>query len=285
MAESPSHKFGQMVGNVLEELLQPVLVTFCAERGLYLDRHGARTDGKRVSWEDKYGNSHDLDFVIEKDGSPDKRGRPVAFIEAAWRRYTKHSRAKAQEIQGAILPIAEKYERDMPFLGAVLAGIFTEGSLEQLKSVGFHVVYLRYESIVDAFAAVDIDARFDEKTADALFSKCTTKINALRPRERHKLKKHLLDANKQEFHNFFTRLRKKLDRLIENVTVVPLFGNNTSFTSIEEAIRFIENFKITNGTGPFQKFEVVVTYSNKDEIKGTFSSKERVKEFLEYLSS
>lgn len=106
MAQSPSHKFGQIVGNLLEDILTPVLQKFCHERGLYLDIKGPRPGvrkGRKVTWQDKYGNLHDLDFVIEKDGSPGKRGRPVAFIEAAWRRYTKHSRNKAQEIQGAIL--------------------------------------------------------------------------------------------------------------------------------------------------------------------------------------
>jgi hypothetical protein len=172
MAESPSHRFGQVVGNLLEEILLPELLRFCEERLLYLDRHGSRVNvrrGKKVSWEDKYGNFHDLDFVIEKDGSADVRGRPVAFIEAAWRRYTKHSKAKAQEIQGAVLPISEKFRLEAPFLGAILAGIFTLPSLEQLRSLGFNIVYLPYESIVAAFSNVGINARFDEATPDADF--------------------------------------------------------------------------------------------------------------------
>lgn len=178
MAESPSHRFGQIVGNLLEEILLPVLQNFCEERRLYLDRHGKRVGvrkGKKVSWEDNYGNTHDLDFVIEKDGSAENRGRPVAFIEAAWRRYTRHSKAKAQEIQGAILPIAEKYENDKPFLGAVLAGEFTRSSLDQLKSLGFEVVYLPYETIVDAFQSVNIDVRFGDETPDFGVSKMRSK--------------------------------------------------------------------------------------------------------------
>lgn len=104
MAASPSHRFGQVVGQLLEEILLPELLKFCSERKLYLDRHGERVGvrkGKKVSWEDPYGNLHDLDFVIEKQGSASKQGRPVAFIEAAWRRYTKHSRAKAQDPRGS----------------------------------------------------------------------------------------------------------------------------------------------------------------------------------------
>jgi hypothetical protein len=288
MAESPSHRFGQIIGNLLEEILLPVLLKFCDERGLYLDRHGERKNvrkGAKVNWEDKYGNAHDLDFVIEKDGAVEKRGRPVAFIEAAWRRYTKHSRNKAQEIQGAILPIAEKYECDQPFLGAVLAGVFTKGSLDQLKSVGFDVVYLPYETIVEAFKAVGINASFDEETADREFARCICQIESLTNPKRDALKQHLFDANGKIFQDFFTSLRKKLDRVIKRVVVLPLFGDSNTFSSIGEALQFIDGFKADKVAGDFQKYEVIVVFSNNDEIKGTFTSKERVKEFLDYVSA
>jgi len=119
MASSPSHKFGQIIGDLFEEIVGPQVQDFCNKRGLYLDKKGERGaahGGRKVSWQDKFGNDHDLDFVIEKGGTKDRQGRPLAFIEAAWRRYTKHSRNKAQEIQGAVLPIAERYEWDKPFL-------------------------------------------------------------------------------------------------------------------------------------------------------------------------
>ena len=77
---------------------------------------------------DSKGNTHILDYVMEEGGSEAVQGRPRAFIEIAWRRYTKHSKNKAQEIQGAITPLAETYQDSHPFLGAVLAGEFTEPS-------------------------------------------------------------------------------------------------------------------------------------------------------------
>lgn len=191
MADSPAHKFGQIIGDLLEEIMAPQLQQFCNARGLYLDKKGTRgtaRPGKKVTWEDKFGNNHDLDFVIEKGGTPQQKGRPLAFIEAAWRRYTKHSRNKAQEIQGAILPIAEKHCWDQPFLGTVLAGEFTAGSLTQMQSSGFKVMYFPYETVVAAFASVGINAEFDESTPDSRFQEAINKIEALNANQRSSLR-------------------------------------------------------------------------------------------------
>ncbi|HEX8447258.1 MAG TPA: hypothetical protein VF649_11670 [Sphingomonas sp.] len=288
MAESPSHRFGQVVGNLLEEILKPELLRFCDERGLYLDRHGSRINvrkGRKVAWEDKYGNSHDLDFVIEKDGSDDARGRPVAFIEAAWRRYTKHSRAKAQEIQGAVLPIAETYALEAPFLGAVLAGIFTAPSLDQLRSLNFNIVYLPYDSIVDAFAGVGIDARFDEQTPDAAFRTCVDRIGILAAADREKVKRAILDANAAQFDDFFVKLRRKLDRTTRRVTVLPLFGTAMTFGSATEAGAFIGAFDPATAAGEFRKYEVSIVFSNGDEVRGMFADQAEANRFLRYVTS
>ena len=85
MALSPSHKFGQMIGDVLELTIEPILRDFAKRYGLFLDKKGPRParDGLKVTWKDLNGNKHDLDFVLERDGTPTKRGRPVAFIETA----------------------------------------------------------------------------------------------------------------------------------------------------------------------------------------------------------
>src|SRR4030042_370278 len=122
MAESLAHTFGQIIGNVLEEAIEPALQEFADRHGLYLDKRGSRKarEGRRVTWTDLYGNAHDLDFVLERGGTDDVVGIPVAFIETAWRRYTKHSRNKAQEIQGAIQVLALTHKYCCPFVGVIL---------------------------------------------------------------------------------------------------------------------------------------------------------------------
>ena len=66
MAESPAHKLGQFIGNLVESVIEPYLSDFAEKRNLYLDyqkRPRKTRKGKKVAWEDSYGNVHDLDYV------------------------------------------------------------------------------------------------------------------------------------------------------------------------------------------------------------------------------
>lgn len=287
MASSPSHRFGQIIGELLEEILMPQLEDFCVSRNLYLDKKGYRgsaREGKKVTWKDKFGNSHDLDFVIEKDGTVNKRGRPLAFIEAAWRRYTKHSRNKSQEIQGAILPIAEMYSWDKPFLGTILAGVFTEGSITQMRSSGFEVMLFPYDTIVTAFSANNIDVKFDENTPDAKFDETVIKIEGLTSQERSSIKDHLIKSNQLGFNDFLTNLAKTLDRKINRVTLIPLHGRKTEFNNIADTIDFIQNYnEASNQDAEFSKYEVIVSYSNGDKIDASFTERQEAVKFLKYI--
>ena len=288
MALSPSHRFGQIIGDLLEEVMGPQFEIFCSSRGLYLDKSGVRgaaRDGKKVSWLDKYGNSHDLDFVIEKGGSANVRGRPLAFIEAAWRRYTKHSRNKAQEIQGAVLPIAEKYEWDKPFLGVILAGVFTSGSLTQMRTSGFEVALFPYESIVAAFASVGIAVNFDEDTPDAVFQRTIDSIEAISSDVREQLKQHLVATNQDILNQFFVELQATLDRQIEKIILIPLHGQQSEFETVTDAITFVTNYREDSlRDGTFRKYEIIVRYTNNDKIDASFQDKEKAVSFLRYVA-
>ena len=288
MALSPSHRFGQIIGDLLEEVMGPQFETFCSTRGLYLDKSGIRgaaRDGKKVSWLDKYGNSHDLDFVIEKGGSASVRGRPLAFIEAAWRRYTKHSRNKAQEIQGAVLPIAEKYEWDKPFLGVILAGVFTNGSLTQMRTSGFEVALFPYESIVAAFASIGIAVNFDEDTPDLVLQRTIDSIESISPGVRAQLKQHLVAANQTILDQFFAELQATLDRQIEQIILIPLHGQQSEFGTVADAITFVTNYREnTLRDGAFRKYEIIVRYTNNDKIDASFQDKEKAVAFLRYIA-
>jgi len=266
MAKSPAHRFGQIIGDLLEEIMQPELQAFCDGCGFYLDKKGPRSgvrSGKKVTWEDRYGNSHDLDFVIEKGGSDQQRGKPVAFIETAWRRYTKHSRNKAQEIQGALLPIAEQHAWDRPFLGAVLAGVFTEPSIAQMRSSGFEVILFPYESILFAFASVGIEAAFDEATPDPEFTRIIEQIGRLSGHQWASLKSRLIEGNRGRLDDFLRILQRKLDRQVDCILVTPLHGTRSEFPSIGEAVDFVTGYDEGTGHGgAFREYEISLRFSN-----------------------
>lgn len=239
--------------------------------------------GKKVTWKDQYGNSHDLDFVIEAGGTPEKIGTPVAFIEAAWRRYTKHSKNKVQEIQGAILPIVELHKLSAPFHGAVLAGDFSKPALDQLRNNNFSVLYIPYADVVNAFKSVGFDIAFDEKTADSKFATANKKLASLSDRNREAIRNELIRVSKDEIEKFMTALRRTLERLITKIVLIPMFGTEVKFNSVPEAIQSLATLDFTKATGNFKKIEVIVDYNNEDSIRASFSEMQGAADFLRSL--
>lgn len=287
MAISYSHKFGQIIGDMIESSIEPILMTFAHDNNLYLDKKGRRTarSGKKVTWADKFGNKHDLDYVLEKDGSDNRIGIPVAFIEIAWRRYTKHSRNKAQEIQGAILPLISTHQETAPFYGAILAGVFTEGALNQLASQGFTTLYFPYGTVAEAFQIVDIDAEFDEDTSEAEFLRKVDKWNELDDDNRTLVAEKLVELNCEGIRTFIDKLRQTVNRQIDLILVIPLHGRLFQLPSIERAINFIENYDENDNSDPIIRYEIEIRYNNGDLIKGIFDDKERTIRFLRNYES
>jgi hypothetical protein len=280
MAESLAHKFGQIIGNLLELTIQPSLEKFAKANRLYLDKKGKRKTrkGAKVSWYDLNNNKHDLDFVLERGGTDSVVGSPVAFIEIAWRRYTKHSRNKAQEIQGAILPLAEKYKNNSPFKGVVLAGEFTKGAIDQLKSLGFAVLYFPYGTVVKAFANFGIDASSNELTTEEDFR---IKIDVWKTSpHKQNIARELVRLNKKEVANFILSLTNSAVRQIEQVWVLPLHGQQSQLTSIAEAISFIRSYSEQTPALPLLKYEIIIKYNTGDRIEASFHDKKDAIAFL-----
>ena len=284
MATSPSHRWGQIIGQeFLEVAIEPLMRGIATTHGLYLDQKGTRAarTGTKICWMDLYGNTHDLDFVLERNGSEAKIGDPVAFIETAWRRYTKHSRNKAQEIQGAIQPLVTTHQHHAPFIGVILAGDFTDGALTQLRSLGFQILYFSYESIVSAFDSVGIDARFDEATPNAV---CATKVKAwdkLNRATRNKIGEHLLREQGEQVTEFIRLLKESITRQVNRVVVLPLHGGSVVWDTVDSAIHFIESYNKTDIIiKPVAKYEIQIRYNNGDSIKGEFVNKEGAVSFL-----
>ena len=288
MAESPAHKLGQIIGDEVEAAIYQPLREIADEYDLYLDyKHirAARGGRKKVSWKDSYGNAHDLDYVIEEGGCEKILGRPRAFIETAWRRYTKHSRNKVQEIQGAVLPLEETYQKYSPFLGAVLAGDFTDGALNQLRSHGFILAYSPYEIIIRAFRKAGVDMFSDESTSEETLWRKIRTFNGLRVARRRQIREEIRSSCADQFNPFFSALRSSLDRRVRNVFVLTLSGASRAFDSIQDAVLFVSKYDESVSVSDFVRYELNVRYSNGDEIRGAFREKEGCIAFLRSFES
>lgn len=285
MAKAPVHKLGQLIGEFVESHFKKELDDICQQRQLFLDVvgvHRTARKGKKVTWFDVYGSKHDLDFVIEKGGTEDRLGLPVAIIECAWRRYTKHSKNKAQEIQGAVLPIAAKYKYHKPFLGAVIAGEFTAPSVTQLNACGFETIYFEYADIVQAFAESDAVIQYGETTTDEDALTMVATFEGLTDQQLETIFDRIVVLSQVEVDKFKRTLVDSLDRQVDQVVIAPLFGSNTTFDTIDDAVDFLNRDELTIAPEDIEYRElwVLIRYSNGDKIEGTFKTRERAEKFI-----
>ena len=284
MAQSPSHKLGQIIGTQFEAAVREPLKQIAAEYQLYLDykhQRPARRGNKDVTWIDKHGNRHKLDYVIEEGGSEYQIGAPRAFIEIAWRRYTKHSKNKVQEIQGAVLPVAERYHKNAPFLGAILSGDFTSNSLEQLQSHGFTVAYCHYEAIVQAFQSNGLDVASTEQTSESVLQQKVEELEHTTETTRQQIRQEILQVGHATLAPLFSRLQTCLSRDVVQIQILTLSGMSYDFVSVDNAVRFIASYDESTPAQQFVRYEIFVRYSSGDEVRGNFQTKDRAIRFLE----
>jgi len=274
MAQSPAHRAGQIIGYALEESVKPLLAEVAREHSLYLDvahPRPARMGRRLIRWEDDAGTPHNLDFVLEHGGSEDETGVPKAFIESAWRRYTKHSVNKAGEIANALVPLRNTFSQHRPFLGAVVAGEWTGGGLGNMSRQGIEVLHVPRDEIIAAFAQVDIDFDFGEGTSDEYLNAQVERWEALTPQQQDQVAKAMVAQGAEDYIRFRQSLEDHLTRRVERVVVLYLHGVSQSFSSTRDAIRALSNQTDgARGHLDLVRIEVSIRHSNGDLVEGQF---------------
>jgi len=177
------------------------------------------------------------------------------------------------------MPLVKKYHNHSPFIGVVLAGVYTQGALDQLESLGFNVLYFSYETVVKAFSKFGIDAHFDEATTE---EDLKLKIESCQRLENYDgIAKELIKLNKKDVSDFFEALTISISRHIESVTVITLYGKSKITENIQLAIQFLQGHKEDNSESKFVRFEIIVKYNNGDKIEANFKDKIDAIGFLE----
>lgn len=295
MAESLAHRWGQIIGDCFEVFVQNVLGEVARRHDLYLDfkrPRKARGGQGKVTWQDGYGNRHDLDYVLERGGTEETLGVPIAFVESAWRRYTKHSKNKVQEIEAAVLRIALTFSRHQPFCGAVLAGEFTKNALHQLESKGFAVLHIPYASILTAFLELGIDASSEDGvggTTEEQFRAKIAKWESLsQPEAISRVIKQLQDLHQVEIVDFKQRLAAALTRRVVSVRLTVLRGHSVECSDIESAIVYLieedKSYRLREDGEQREAFEVLVRFNTGAKIEATFPKRPEAIAFLRGLA-
>lgn len=291
MAESLAHRWGQIIGDVFETFVRRTLADVAKEQGLYLDfkrPRKARSGQGKVTWQDSFGNKHDLDYVLERGGTDEMLGAPVAFIESAWRRYTKHSKNKAQEIEAAVLPVALTFSRHQPFCGAVLAGEFTRNALHQLESKGFVVLHVPYQSIIAAFNELGIDASSEDGvggTTEREFRAKIAKWKAFRQSQAtDRVLGKLHTLHEREIADFKQRLEASTTRQVTSVRLTVLRGHSVECVDVASAIAYLAEEETNRSLGQDHQqretFEVQIRFNTGAKIDATFPGRDEAVEFL-----
>jgi len=281
---APGHRLGQMIGNFVEGLVAKDLAALCSQYGYYCDRKGLRPKvrGKRkkVTWKDKYGNPHDLDYVVEKDGTYDVQGIPVAFIELAWRRYTKHSINKSGEIGACLVDLRDTY-RTCGFLGAIVAGDYTTGGKNQLASHGINVLHIPFGTLVDRFKEQGVNLHYPQKASHEAKQAILDQWEALPEESLNAIAHSLRKAIAGDYSAFRDVLEKSLSRRVESIAIMPLYGNELLFHSIADAAHALKGFDETAAAeASFAKYEIQIRFNNGEKVEGTFLTKATALHFL-----
>ncbi|HEM5183773.1 TPA: hypothetical protein U1729_000646 [Streptococcus suis] len=290
MAKSSAHKLGQLIGNIFEASIKEVLNPIITDRGLYLDykkERRARGNKKEVMGRDLLGNSHKLDYVIERGGTEDSVGDPIAFVEIAWRRYSKHSKNKAEEIGDVLDVMYRTYSSIHPFKGAILAGVFTGSAISQLKSKGITVAYIDYEKIISQFSGYGLEIAWDEDTLEAELDNKVSELESYISQNEAQIISDMVENNKIEFDNFKSELIKTLERKVSKITIVPHHGESSTFLVSSDAIEFLDAYNELEVKGyNFISYEIFITYKESiGDIKATFTNKIEAKKFIEAVTN
>ncbi|MDW8265314.1 MAG: hypothetical protein RMJ52_08270 [Gemmataceae bacterium] len=279
---SAGHKLGQLVGDWFEEFfVLPLLRRVADHLKLYLDcrfctRKARESD--KIIWKDVEGNEVDYDFVMELDGSDEKLGIPVAFFECFWRRGKRHSKDKARDDTGKLLPMRDVYPTAR-FLGIVAGGDFTAPARALVQNRQIDLFYVPKAKIVSAFEKnglqIDYPDRLPEpekaKLADAFESGLTpTKKDEAAATLRQLIGEVSLDT-------YVDRVRAALGALPQEIRIIAQRESKPQvFDTIKEATSFLEDPKFDFST-LVENFVNEITYTDGTEFERMLDTIDEVK--------
>jgi hypothetical protein len=269
---SAGHKLGQLVGDWYEEyFVLPLLQKVADHLKLYLDhrfrKRKARTSDN-IIWQDEDNNEVDYDFVMELDGTGSKRGIPVAFFECFWRRGARHSKDKARDDSGKLMPMRDVHPTAR-FLGIVAGGDFTAPARTLVQSRKIDLFYVPKAKIVSAFAKHKLQIDYPDKLAEVKKAQLANAFErSLTAKNKQKAAATLRDlVGETSINTYVDRVRAALGALPQELRFISQRQSApVVFESIPEATEFLKDPKF-NFTSSAESFIYEITYSDGTEFE------------------
>ena len=160
------------------------------------------------------------------------------------------------------------------FYGAVLAGEFTENSLNQMKSEGFKILYFSIHGIEEAFASQGVDEHWDESTSEEVPQNRVEQLETLTETQLRCIGDYLIKYDAEQWEIFSISIHNALERTLESISILSLFGDSKIFYNIQDSFAYIskEEKETTFTKDLFCRYEIVVRYSNGGKIDMQFKS-------------
>lgn len=270
---SAGHRLGQLIGNWFEEFfVLPLLTKVSKELNLFVDNRFVERPirGNKIIWPDVDGNQVDYDFVLELNGTANRLGIPVAFIETFWRRGSRHSKDKARDDSGKLIPMRKTYPTAR-FLGIVSAGDFTRPARELVRSREISLFYVPKQKIIKAFEEHQLIMDYPDRTNEQQKQKIASEFEAnFSTEKKQAVANSLIELIGQAtVESYIAGVRSQLSALPQEIRfILRQDSAPVIFDSLDEAAEFVKSPQFSVDT---QKASYIyqITYSDGSEFEQT----------------
>ena len=273
---SAGHKLGQFIGDWFEEFfVLPLLNEAANKLSLFSDNRFVKrmARGEKIVWQDEDGNSVDYDFVLELGGTPTNIGIPVAFIECFWRRGSRHSKDKARDDSGKLMPMRTAYPTAR-FLGIVSAGDFTEPARELVRSRDIDLFYVSKNKVIQAFSKNGLVMDYPDTASELDKAIIASEFEKAFTQEKRAIVANTLVEliGNASVNSYVDRVKARLSALPQEFRLI-LRQESTPlvFRTLDEVANFLikPSFQVDN---PRESFLYQITYSDGTEFEQTVDS-------------
>lgn len=277
-----------MIGDWWEEYVAlPLLESVAKRLDLYLDcRFKERScRGEKILWKDIDGNDVDYDFVLELGGSADKQGIPVAFVETFWRRGSRHSKDKARDDSGKLLPMRNTYPTAR-FVSILALGDFTAPAKQYVSSRDIKLFYIPKAKAVEAFKKNNLIIDYPDKMVEPEKLKLVEKFEKdFTEKAKSAVEKALKEsvglssfkAYQDDFNAALSALPQEI-RIVRSLHSVPVV-----FTNIRDAAEFLKTPTFGDDVDS-TTYHYYVQYSDGSDFDRELGTIEEVRALNEQLA-